>query len=143
MIIDEIRKANIHAMKEKNAVARGVFSVILDKAKLCEINKRGTDRPQLTDADVSGILQKMMKELEEEKAGYEKAGNGKRAEEIAQQQEIVKKFLPQLMSESEIRGIIASLDDTSLPAVMKHFKANYAGKCDMRLVQQIAKEPKE
>ncbi len=140
MIIDEIRKANVLAMKEKNAVARGVFSILLDKAKLCEINKRGTENPQLTDADVSGILQKMMKELEEEKAGYEKAGNEKRAQEIAQQQEIVKKFLPQMMSEEEIRSIVASLSDTSLPAVMKHFKANYAGKCDMRLVQQIAKE---
>ena len=41
--------------------------------------------------------------------------------------------------EEEIKNIIANMDDKSIPSVMKHFKANYAGKVDMSLVNKIAR----
>ena len=44
-----------------------------------------------------------------------------------------------MMSEEEIREVISSLEDKSIPSVMKHFKANYAGKCDMKTVSEIAR----
>ena len=44
-----------------------------------------------------------------------------------------------MMSEDEIKNIILSLEDKSIPNVMKHFKANYAGKVDMGLVNKIAR----
>ena len=43
------------------------------------------------------------------------------------------------MSEEEIRKVIDSLEDKSIPAVMKHFKMNYDGKADMSLVSKIAR----
>ena len=43
------------------------------------------------------------------------------------------------LSEDEIKNIIANMDDKSIPSVMKHFKANYAGKVDMGLVNQVAR----
>ena len=43
------------------------------------------------------------------------------------------------MSEEEIKNVILSLEDKSIPAVMKHFKTNYAGKCDMGLVNKVLK----
>ena len=43
------------------------------------------------------------------------------------------------MSEDEIKAIIEKLDDKSIPSIMKHFKAEYAGKVDMSLVGKIAK----
>ena len=33
-----------------------------------------------------------------------------------------------------------ALDDKTIPNVMKHFKMNYNGKCDMRLVQEVLRE---
>ena len=45
-----------------------------------------------------------------------------------------------MMSAEEIKNVILSLDDKSIPAVMRHFKANFAGKCDMRLVSEVLKE---
>ena len=44
-----------------------------------------------------------------------------------------------MLSQNEIREIILSLDDKSVPAVMKHFKTNYAGKVDMREVGEVLK----
>jgi uncharacterized protein YqeY len=55
------------------------------------------------------------------------------------QLEVVKQYLPKLRSQEEIKQVILSLEDKSIPSVMKHFKVNYAGKVDMRLVQETLK----
>lgn len=44
-----------------------------------------------------------------------------------------------MLSKEEVADIINSLEDKSIPSVMKHFKANYNGKCDMRIVQEVLK----
>lgn len=139
MIVDEIKKGNIEAMKNKDSVSRGIFSVLLNKIKLEEIKKREVNQ-ELTDADVSNILQKSIKELNEEKENYSKANNSVRVEEISRQIEVVSKFLPKMMSKEEIKEILLGLDDKSIPFVMKYFKANYNGQCDMRLVQEVLRE---
>lgn len=139
MILDEMKKANIEAMKNKDTVARSIYSVVLNKIKLEEIKKREAGQA-LTDADTVNILQKAIKELNEEKENYLKAKNNEAAEGTAKQIEIVSKFLPQMMGKDEIKEIINSLPDKSIPFVMKHFKANYNGKVDMRLVQEVLKE---
>lgn len=42
-----------------------------------------------------------------------------------------------MMSEDEIRAVIMTLPDKSVPSVMRHFKAEYAGKCDMAEVNKV------
>ena len=44
-----------------------------------------------------------------------------------------------MLSEDEIRKEIDSLEDKSIPSIMKHFKVNFQGKVDMALVNKIAK----
>ena len=44
-----------------------------------------------------------------------------------------------MLSEDEIKKIIEGLEDKSVPAVMKYFKTEYAGKVDMRLVGAVLK----
>lgn len=139
MIIDEIKKGNIEAMKNKDTISRGIFSVLLNKIKLEEIKRRENNQ-ELTDADVSNILQKSIKELNEEKENYFKANNTARVDEIARQIEVVSKFLPKMMSKEEIKDIVLGLEDKTIPFVMKYFKANYNGQCDMRLVQEVLRE---
>ncbi len=138
MIVDEIKKQNIEAMKNKDTLARNLYSVVLNKIKLEEIKKRETGAP-LTDADVSNVLQKLIKELNEEKASYEKAGRAETVEELKKQLALVEKFMPKMLSADEIKTIIRGLEDKTIPFVMKHFKANYNGQCDMRLVQEVLK----
>ena len=138
MIIDEIKKDNVQAMKDKNAVARTIYGVVVNKFMLQNIEKRKTGG-EMTDADMVAILQKTIKELTEEAENYAKVGNTAQVEEINAQKAILEKYLPQMMSEDEIRNIIAGLEDKSMPSIMKHFKANYAGKVDMQLVNKIAR----
>ena len=138
MLIDEIKKDNVQAMKDKNALARAIYGVVMNKVLLANIEAK-KDGKELSDVEVIQILQKTIKELTEEKENYVKAGNMIEAENIEKQKEILTKYLPQMLSEEEIKAIIDAMEDKSIPSVMTHFKANYAGKVDMSLVNKIAR----
>lgn len=138
MIIDEVKRANMQAMKDRDMVARSIYSVLLNKFMLEGIKRRETGK-EMVDADYVQILQKTIKELSEEAENYKKVNHQTQVEEIEKQIKLVESYLPKMMTAEEIKNVIASLDDKSIPNVMKHFKANYAGKCDMRMVQEILK----
>ena len=138
MLYEEIKKANVQSMKDKDAVARSFYSVLLNKIKVREIDKRATGK-ELEEADILNIVQKMIKELEEEKENYAKVGYQEEVAKITTQIAIAGKYLPQMMSEEEIKAEIMALADKSVPSVMKHFKTNFNGKCDMRKVQEVLK----
>jgi uncharacterized protein YqeY len=136
MLIDQIKKANIEAMKAKDADRRAIYSIVITRYQtLATSGKAG----ELGDADVIQIIQKLGKELDEEKEGYVKAGRTESAQKINAQKEAIASFLPKQLSEEEIREIIAALPDKSIPLVMKHFSANYKGQCDMGLVSKVAR----
>ena len=138
MLIDELSKANIEALKARDQVARAIYSVILSRYKALDIELRAQGK-EATDADLVKLITKTIKELDEEKESYEKAGRAEEVKNILTQKSLIEKYLPKLMSEEEIRKVISSLEDKSMPSVMKHFKMNYDGKADMSLVSKIAR----
>jgi len=139
MLINELEKANIEALKNKDKTARAVLSVVINKYRVNAIELKAQGK-EATDNDLVRVINKVVKELDEEKAGYEKLGRVEDVKNIESQKAIIEKYLPKLMSEDEIRKVIASLEDKSMPSIMKHFKANYDGKVDMSLVSKIARE---
>lgn len=139
MLDEEIKKARIQAMKDRDRSSSDVLSVVMNKIMLAKIDKREKGQ-ELTDADVVSILQKTEKELYDEKESFEKAGRPEKVAELDVQISAVKKFIPAMMSEEEIKDIIMALPDKSIGSVMKHFKTNYAGKCDMKLVGDVFKK---
>ena len=54
---EQIKKANIQAMKDKDTVARSIYSVVLNKIMLENIKKREKGE-ELQDSDVLVLLQK-------------------------------------------------------------------------------------
>ena len=138
MIIDDINKANIEALKARNESAKTILSIVKNKLKLAEIDKRSKGET-LQDVDCVQIIQKTIKELCEEKENYEKVNNTQEAENIEKQKQVLANFLPEMLSQDKIKEIILGLDDKSVPNVMKYFKANYAGKVDMKDVNIVLK----
>ena len=138
MIIDEIKKQNIVAMKEKNTNARNIYSIIMNKYLLAsiELRSKGTE---ISDVDMIHIIQKTIKELDEEYENYSKVNNTTEMLNITAQKEILSQYLPKMLSIDEIKQIIDKLEDKSVPAVMKHFKLNYAGKVNMADVSKAMK----
>ena len=139
MLFDDLGKANIQALKDHDKIARSILSIVYGKCKNLSIEK-GLNAKSLPDGDCLQIIQKTIKELDEEREGYIKVGRMESAEEIDKQKEVISKYLPKQLSEDEIRNEISKLEDKKIPSVMKHFKANFNGMCDMGLVSKIAKE---
>ncbi|MBR1846801.1 MAG: GatB/YqeY domain-containing protein [Bacilli bacterium] len=136
MLIDDIKKASLQAMKDHNPDARTSLSMVISRYQALLTSGKG-ETP--TDKDVIAILIKFSKELEEERAGYVAAGREESVASLTRQIEAVAAFLPKLMSEEEIKAVILSLEDRSIPSVMRYFKANYEGKADMGLVSKLAR----
>ena len=136
MIIDEIKAANIKAMKERDNVTRGVLSIVMTKYKNMEVELRAQGK-EIGDKEMLQIIQKTIKELADEKEGYIKVNNQERVDSLAKQEEVLEGYLPKQLSQEEIKQVILSLEDRSVPNVMKHFKMNYAGQVDMALVNSV------
>ena len=139
MLLEDLKKEKVVYMKEKNKKAVNAMNALINKAMLLTIEKR-KDGGELTDADVDVLLQKTEKELIEEQVAYKNAGREDTVQSLAVQLETIRKYLPKLLSDEEIKEIILSLSDRSMPTVMKHFKANYNGKVDMKRVGIVLKQ---
>lgn len=138
MLIDEIKKAKMVAMRDKDADARAVYDIVVNKYLLQSIALRESGK-EISDVDMIQIIMKTLKELADEKENFLKVGRLETAKGIEHQEEVLKKYLPQMMNEEEIRNEISKLEDKSMPSIMKHFKNNFQGKVEMSLVSKIAK----
>lgn len=138
MLIDNIKKEKLIAFKNKDNNKRAVLEIVINKYMIAGYEAKANGK-ELSDADLIKIISKTLKELEEEKASYEKANRIDTVNDINAQIEVLSAYLPKLMSKEEIKNVILSLEDKSVPAVMKHFKTNYNGKCDMALVNKVLK----
>lgn len=138
MLINELEQANIAALKARDQVTRAVLSVVINRYRMNAIELKSQGK-EATDADLVKIISKVIKELDEEKEGNIKTGRLEEAQAIDRQKAVIEKYLPKMMSEDEIKAVIAKLEDKSIPSVMKHFKANYDGQVDMSIVSRIAR----
>ena len=138
MLFDDLKKAKMTAMKEDNKVKSDTLGVAIAKAMLVNTEKKAKGE-ELSDADMIGILQKTVKELEEEKANYVQLGRNDDAANVDAQIGYIAEYLPKMISDDEIRKIIMGMDDKSVGTVMKTFKSQYAGQVDMKKVQEILK----
>lgn len=134
MTFDDVKKEKLLAMKARNANAVTAYNALISKLMLMATDpNHGKD---VTEADIVNAARKTENELIEERAGFEKAGRDETVAALTEQIKVVHAYIPELMSAEQIKEVILSLPDRSVPAVMKHFKTNFAGKCDMKLVNE-------
>lgn len=138
MSIEEFKKAKIEAMKKRDKNAVAALEVVITKLMNAIIEKRAQNM-EITKEDTLVILQKTEKELLEEREGLVKAGRIESLNNLDEQINTIRKYLPEMLSQEKIREIINTLPNRSVPFVMKHFKTNYLGKCDMKLVNETLK----
>ena len=134
MTMEELKKDKIAAMKAHETDAVTAYNALISRLMLMATDpNHGRD---ITEADIVSAASKTEKELLEEQENFRKAGREETVAALDRQIATVRKYIPAMMSAEEIKAVILSLDDKSVPAVMKHFKSNYAGKCDMKLVNE-------
>ena len=126
------------ALKEKNTNARSIYSILMSKYMAQSIEARAKGE-EIGDVEMVKIIQKTIKELVEEADNYAKVGNKAESDNIMAQKALVEEYLPKMLSEDEIRKIIEGLEDKTVPSVMRYFKTNYNGKCEMKTVSDVLK----
>ncbi|MDD6240214.1 MAG: GatB/YqeY domain-containing protein [Eubacteriales bacterium] len=135
----DLKKAKMQALKNKDENGKVILGVAIAAYQKAEVEKRSKGQ-EMSDADMVSVLSKVIKECEDEKKMYVDAGREEDAKNSEAQIAILKAYLPQQMSEEEIRKVIDSLPDKSIKNVMVTFKTQYAGKADMGLVNKVARE---
>lgn len=134
MTLEQLKKEKILAMKAKDADAVTAYNALISRLMLMATDPN--HGKEITEADIVSAASKTEKELLEERENFEKAGRAETVAALDSQISTIRRYIPKMMSEEEIKAVILSLPDKSVPAVMKHFKTNYAGKCDMKLVNE-------
>ena len=135
---DDINKALTEAMKARNERAVSTLRMVNSSLKNADIEARGQGKPPLSDGDLLGVFQKMIKQRQESVELYKK---GNRADLVKQEEEeiaIISGYLPKQMSEAEMAvAIDAAIKDTGaagmkdMGKVIGSLRGKYAGQMDM------------
>jgi hypothetical protein len=130
------------AMRAKETARLSAIRLLLSAMKQREVD----ERIELTDADVMGIIEKMIKQRRESIVQYEKGGRADLADAEKFEAGVLSAYLPQQMAEAEVAAEIdAALAATGAKAmpdmgkVMAILKPKLAGRADMGKVSALVK----
>ncbi|MBS0336614.1 MAG: GatB/YqeY domain-containing protein [Proteobacteria bacterium] len=130
------------AMRAKETARLSAIRLLLSAMKQREVD----ERIELTDADVMGIIEKMIKQRRESIVQYEKGGRADLADAEQFEVGVLSAYLPQQLAEAEVAAEIdAALAATGAKAmpdmgkVMAILKPKLAGRADMGKVSALVK----
>ena len=130
------------AMRAKDAARLSAIRLLLAAMKQKEID----ERLELTDADVLGIIERMLKQRRESIAQYEKAARRDLADQEKFEIGVLGAYLPQQMGEAEIAQAVAAAVGEAGAAgvkdmgkVMALLKPRLAGRADIGKVSALVK----
>jgi uncharacterized protein YqeY len=130
------------AMRAKESARLSAIRLLLSAMKQREVD----ERIELTDADVLGIIEKMIKQRRESIVQYEKGARADLADAEKFEVGVLSAYLPQQMGESDIAAAVeAAMAETGAKAipdmgkVMAILKPKLAGRADMGKVSALVK----
>jgi uncharacterized protein len=139
---DRISEDMKAAMRAKDAARLSAVRLLLAAMKQKEVD----ERVALTDADVLGIIDKMVKQRRESIAQYEKAARRDLADQEKFEIGVLSAYLPQQLGEAEVAQAVADAVAESGAAglkdmgkVMALLKPRLAGRADMGKVSALVK----
>jgi uncharacterized protein YqeY len=146
MIRDDIKAAQITAMKAGDKETRGAISLIQSAIKNRDIEERVKAVQTDDDALVIEVLQKMVKQRRESIEMFEKGGRQELADNEKAEVAVIERFLPAQMSDAEtsaaIEAIKAELGASGMKdmgKVMAELKARHATTLDMSKASGLVK----
>ncbi len=142
-----INESTKTAMKEKDKLRVSTLRLVAAAVKDRDIAARAEDRCEgINDAEIMSLLSKMVKQRKESAQTYEDNGRPELAEREREEIEIIREFMPQPLSEDEMKTIIAGLVEDSgatclkdMGKIMGQLKSGYAGRVDMGKAGAVVK----
>lgn len=147
MLRSQLNDALKVSLKEKDQTATSTLRLILAALKDRDIAARGRGQMEgIEEPEILEMLQKMIKQREESIAAYDKGGRPDLVEREEAEILVIRRFMPQPLSETEteavIDGVIGELDASSIKdmgRVMGALKEQYPGRMDFSLASRLAK----
>ncbi len=131
------------AMRAKEKRRLGVIRLIQAAIKQREVD----ERINLDDTQVIAVLDKMLKQRRDSLTQYEQAERPDLVEQEAFEIEVIKNYLPQPLTETELTDLIVHAIDQAqatsikdLGKVMSILKAQVQGRADMAFVSKQVKQ---
>lgn len=147
MLRQEISQALTTAMKAHDKMRTGTLRLVMAALKDRDIANRGVGKDPVSDDELLAILAKMIKQREESAKMYEEGNRLELAETERAEIVIIKDFLPQQLTEAEIRQFcadaIAEIGAEGLRdmgKVMTVLKERYTGQMDFSKASGVLKE---
>ena len=142
MTLEALQNEMVSAMKSRNSLRRNVIAGIIARVKRTAIDSGM--RNDITEEMVNQELLKT-KKMAQEQIDTCPADRSETLEAYKREMDIVMEFCPSLIEdENEIRDILLNcgwtVKKSNQGSIMKWVKENYAGKIDMKKVNQIFKE---
>ena len=142
-LFDTIQSDMYDAMKSGDKHKTGTLRVALSTLKDKKIEKR----EELTDVEAIKIIQNLVKQRKEAADIYKENGRNDLMENENAELEILNAYLPQMMSEDDLRILIKKVvDDTGalnlsdIGKVMPEVMKQSAGKADGKMAQSIVRD---
>lgn len=137
-----INEAVKDAMRAKAKERLGVLRLITAEFKRIEVD----ERIELDDARVLAVLDKMVKQRRDSAKQYSDNGRPELAEQEQFEIGVIQEFLPQQLSEAEIRTLVQQTATelgvsgmADMGKLMGAVKPKVQGRADMGLVSQLVK----
>ena len=144
---DRLQAALKDAMKAKQADRLSTLRLINAAIKDRDIASRGDGGPEMvSDADITAIMGRMVKQRQESARAYEEGGRLELAEKELAEIGVIQEFLPRQMDQAEVAAAVdAAVAETGAASirdvgkVMAALKARYTGQMDFGAVGALVK----
>lgn len=158
---EQIQKDLIEAMKSKDELTSSVLRMLLAAVLNKEKEKRyklGKEKPdlkeedlekesQLTDEEITEVFLAEVKKRKEAAVDYEKGDRKELAEKEKKEAEILQKYLPEQLSEEEVKKLVkVAIEKTGATSpkemgkVMAELMPHVKGKADGGLISKLVKD---
>jgi uncharacterized protein YqeY len=141
MLTDKIVADLKQSMLAKDAARTSTLRMLKSAIEYSKIEKK---QESLTDADVTAVIKKQIKQRQDSIEGFEKGGRTDLAEKEKAELAILKSYLPEELSTAQLEEIVKSsitevgaTTKADMGKVMKAVQAKTEGRADNRLVSQL------
>lgn len=143
MLFQSIIKDMTQAMKDQDKFKLSVLRMLKSALQLEQINKKS----DLTDDEVIKLIKKQVKMRKDSITEFEKYGKQEEIETLRQEIEVLSEYLPEELSEEEIKKgldeIFSEINPSSIKdmgKVMKEAQEKFGSSVDTALVSKMVKE---
>ncbi|WP_053985079.1 GatB/YqeY domain-containing protein [Niameybacter massiliensis] len=139
MLLEILNDAVKEAMRNKEAIKRDALRAVVSDIKLASKEKHA----DLTEDEELALLNRQVKQVKESIDAYTAGGRLDLVEEEKVRLEALSAFLPQQMSEDEVRSLVEKtiieqgLDTSNKGLLMKNLMPLFKGKADGKMVNEV------